>query len=67
MAKKMILTDKKDEELRELLTKSRESLRDIRFAATGSRTKDTSAHKNTKKTIARLMTELGARKNAADA
>lgn len=64
MAKKINLTEKKADELKSMLTKSREELREIRFAATGSRTKDTSAHKNTRKNIARVLTELSARKRA---
>lgn len=64
MPKKLDLKEKKVEELKEMLVKSREELRDIRFSATGARTKDTSAHKNTRKQIARILTELTARKSA---
>ena len=64
MAKKIDLKEKKVEELKEMLVKAREDLREVRFAATGARTKDTSAHRNTQKSIARLLTELTARKGA---
>lgn len=64
MAKKMNLSEKKVDELKDMLAKSREELRDIRFSVAGARSKDTSAHKNTRKHIARILTELGARKRA---
>jgi len=64
MAKKESLTEKKVEELKEMLAKNREELREIRFAAAGARTKDTSAYRNTRKQVARILTELGARKRA---
>lgn len=64
MAKKESLTEKKVEELKEMLAKNREELKDLRFAAAGARTANGSAYKNTRKNIARILTELGARKRA---
>lgn len=64
MAKKTNLSEKKVEELKEMLAKNREELRELRFSVTGARAKDTSAYRNTRKAIARILTEMGARKRA---
>jgi len=64
MAKKETLKEKKAEELKEMLLKGREELRDLRFSVAGARSKDTSAQRNTRKQIARVLTELGNRKRA---
>lgn len=61
MKKKINLTEKKPEELTEMLAVKREELRHIRFSATGARAKNTSNAKNTRADIARVMTELHAR------
>jgi ribosomal protein L29 len=63
--KKTNLTEKNPAQLLALLTEQRETLRDHRFSAAGGRAKDSNGHKKTRAEIARLMTELGARKRAA--
>ena len=65
MAKKTSLTDKNPGELIALLAKQREELRALRFAAAGSRPKDSTGPKKTRKEIARIMTELHAQKSSA--
>ena len=64
MAKKESLTEKKVDELKEMLVKSREEMKDLRFAAAGARTAEGSSYKNTRKQVARILTELGNRKRA---
>ncbi|HWH07532.1 MAG TPA: 50S ribosomal protein L29 [Candidatus Paceibacterota bacterium] len=64
MAKKLDLKEKKAEELKDMLAKSREELRELRFAAAGARPKNTNAPREARKTIARILTELGNRKRA---
>jgi ribosomal protein L29 len=58
MTKKIELTKKNPTELTEMLNKQREELRVLRFAAAGSRPKDSSAPMKTRKQIARILTEL---------
>ena len=65
MAKKTSLTDKTPEELTKLLKEHRESLRDLRFSAAGSRPKDSHAPLKTRRTIARVLTEMGKRAKKA--
>lgn len=65
MAKKTSLKDTPAAELLKLVAEKREELRKLRFEAAGSRPKDTNAPKKARKEIARMMTELGAKKNAA--
>ena len=62
---KNTLQDKKPEELMKLLAENREELRKLRFAAAGARPKDSNAPRNTRKDIARILTELHARTLAA--
>jgi ribosomal protein L29 len=62
MAKKISLKEKNQGELTALLSKQREELRALRFAAAGSRPKDSAAPKKTRREIARIMTELHTRK-----
>jgi len=64
MAKKESLKEKKVDELKEMLVKSREELRDLRFAAAGARPKNSNAPRETRKQVARILTELGNRKRA---
>lgn len=64
MAKKLDLKDKKADELKEMLAKSREELRELRFASAGARPKNTNAPRAARKTVARILTELGSRKRA---
>ncbi|MDR3547812.1 MAG: 50S ribosomal protein L29 [Candidatus Pacebacteria bacterium] len=63
MAKKQSLTGKNQGELTALLAKQREELRALRFAAAGSRPKDSAAPKKTRREIARILTTLHAQKN----
>lgn len=64
MAKKESLTEKKVEELKEMLAKGREEMKDLRFSAAGARLANGSAYKNARKQVARVLTELGNRKRA---
>ena len=64
MAKKLDLKEKKVEELKEMLVKNREELRDLRFSAAGARTNAGNAPRTARKNIARILTELGSRKRA---
>lgn len=65
MAKKTKLTEKSPAELTKMLKEKREELRALRFAAAGARPKDSNAPKNSRREIARMLTELGNRaKNA---
>jgi ribosomal protein L29 len=64
MAKKTSLKEKNAGELVKLLGEKREELRKLRFEAAGSRPKDSNAPAKVKREIARLMTELTAKKNA---
>ena len=64
MAKKTSLKEKNAGELVSLLGEKREELRKLRFEAAGSRPKDSNAPSKVKREIARLMTELTAKKNA---
>lgn len=61
MAKKEVMTTKSDQELAKLLADTRASLRSERFAAAGARAKDSTAAKNFRATIARILTEQHAR------
>ena len=65
MAKKTTLRDKSGDELTKLLKEKRESLRDLRFKAAGSRPKDSHAPLKTRREIARVLTELGNRAKKA--
>ena len=62
MAKKTILKEKTAQELSKMLTELRGTLRGHRFASAGARPKDTSAHANTRKDIARVLTAMTAQK-----
>ncbi len=65
MAKKTTIKGKNEGELVALLSKQREDLRTLRFTAAGSRPKDASEIKKTRREIARIMTELHAQKSAS--
>ncbi len=65
MAKKTPLTEKNRTELTSMLVEMRSDLRASRFAAAGSRPKDTDAHARIRKEIARVLYELGMRAKAA--
>ncbi len=64
MAKKTSLKDKNAGELVKLLGEKREELRKLRFEAAGARPKDTNAPAKVKRDIARIRTELTAKKAA---
>ena len=58
------LKNKTIPELNKLISDKREILRHFRFGSAGSKTKNVKAGHNTKKEIARIMTELNIRKHA---
>ena len=62
--KKTSLKDTSITELLKTLAEKREELRALRFAAAGSRPKDTDGPAKARKTIARLLTELSVRAKA---
>lgn len=51
-----------DKELEKLLAEKRASVRQFRFDITGSKTKNSKSSANDKKDIARILTELSARR-----
>jgi len=54
--------NKTEKEIVKLLNDKREALRNYRFAISGSKTRNVREGRNTRKEIARLMTELSGRK-----
>ncbi len=60
--KKLDLKKKIDKDLRKLLSEKRASLREFKFALSGSKIKDIKKAKNLRKEIARILTELNSRK-----
>lgn len=56
--KKTSYTGKSKTDLTKALYEKREALRNIRFGSAGSKTRNTKSAHNTKKEIARIMTEL---------
>lgn len=56
------ITKKTEQELTKMLLDSREKTRSLRFNSAGARTADVKAHKNLRKTIAQILTELRARR-----
>jgi ribosomal protein L29 len=61
MAKKENMTKKKAEELAKLVADTRRTLREVRFAAAGSRPADPSAPRKLRKVVARVLTEQNRR------
>ena len=59
------LRTKNDADLAKLLGQERESLRALRFAEAGSRAKNVKAARESRKTIARILTELASRAQIA--
>lgn len=53
-----------DKDLEKMLAEKRGEVRQFRFDVTGSKAKDIKAGANAKKTVARILTELNARKAA---
>ena len=66
MAKKLSFKEKDTAELKKLLAEKREELRQIRFAATGARTKDAYAATKARKDVARLLTEITIKEKSAE-
>ena len=56
--KKTDLTTKSDSELKKLLIEKREILTKFKFGISGSRTKNVKEGKNTRRDIARILTNL---------
>lgn len=54
--------NKTEKEIAKLINDKREALRTYRFAISGSKTRNVREGRNTRKEIARLMTELADRK-----
>ncbi len=63
--KKTTFKDKSVEELTKMLKEKREELRTLRFAAAGSRAKDSNAPAKARQEIARVLTELAVRSKVA--
>lgn len=61
MAKKENMTGKSKEELVALAAEARKELREVRFAAAGSRPADSSAPRKLKRAVARALTEFNRR------
>ncbi len=59
----MDLKEKNDKELKELLASRRKALRLFRFGIAGSKTKNMEEGRNTRKDIARILTEINIRTN----
>lgn len=59
------LQQKNDKELVDLVNEKRMSLREIRFKGTGSGMRDTHAIRNSRREIARALTELNRRNKEA--
>lgn len=60
------LQKKSEADIAKLVAEKREELRALRFGASGSGTRDVRAQRNTRKDIARGLTELNKRAQAAD-
>ena len=56
--KKLDLKTKSEAELKKLLTEKREALSKFKFGISGSRTKNVKEGKNTRRDIARILTNL---------
>jgi ribosomal protein L29 len=61
MAKKTDIKNNTDRELLALVTEKREALRQVRFATSGSKGRDVKKLRESKKEIARALTELSQR------
>lgn len=55
------LKNKSDKELMKDLQDSRKGLREFRFGMSGSKTRDSKAGQKSRKTIARILTEVNSR------
>ncbi len=57
------IKNKTEKDLQKELTKKRDSLREFRFGISGSKVKNTKEGTNTRKDVARILTELNSRRN----
>jgi len=57
------LENKTEKDLQKILVEKRETLRSFRFGSSGSKTKNVKEGNNTRKDIARILTELREREN----
>ncbi|MFH1402422.1 MAG: 50S ribosomal protein L29 [Patescibacteria group bacterium] len=62
MSKKTDLKNKIDKDLHKVLSEKRTGLREFRFGLSGSKTRNVKKGRNTRKEIARILTELNVRK-----
>ncbi len=60
--KKVNYKEKQDSELQKAFAEKKEELRKIRFGSAGARARDTKRSSNLKKEVARIMTEINARR-----
>jgi ribosomal protein L29 len=67
MAKINVMKAKSDQELSSMLKEARATLRAERFAAAGSRPKDSNSPAKLKKQVAQILTQMRARELAAAA
>ena len=63
--KKLDLKTKSEAELKKLLTEKREALSKFKFGISGSRTKNVKEGKNTRRDIARILTNLNSNKSVS--
>lgn len=54
--------NKTEKEIMNLLNEKREALRNFRFSLSGGKSRNVREGRNTRKEVARLMTEIGGRK-----
>ncbi len=57
------LKEKKDSDLLKLLAQKREALREIRFGVAGSKSRNVREARSIRKDIARVLTEMGSRRD----
>ena len=60
------LEKQNNKDLQKMLAEKREALRDFRFGSSGSKTKNVKEGVNTRKDIARILTELRSREGVED-
>lgn len=54
--------NKNEKDLKKMLNEKREALRNFRFGIAGSKVRDVKEGKNTRREVARILTELNSRK-----
>lgn len=55
------IKNKSEKDLRKMLNEKRETLRNFRFGIAGSKVRDVKEGRNTRKEVARILTELNTR------